>query len=311
MDIRGLGYERVRQLLDDRLIRDVADLYQIRSEQLVELDRFAQQSAEQLVAAIEASKARPLSSLLFGLGIRHVGKTVAVLLARRFGTMEALMAAHGGGDQRGAGSRARRSPRRWRPSSPSRATWSWSGGWSRRGSASPSRAPAGGDGALAGKTYVLTGTLPTLSRAEATGLIEAAGGRVAGSVSKKTDAVVAGDDAGSKLEKAKELGVEVIDEGGALASRRARGPKIRQLLVLNPHRHDQRSAPAPIPAASGSAAGCCTSSAPRSSGTPASRPRPTSRRRGSPAARSCTRSSPSGCWPPAAWRAQRARLPSS
>src|ERR687898_926549 len=93
MDIRGLGYERVRQLLDAKLIGNVADLYEIRSEQLVELDRFAKQSADQLVAAIEASKSRPLSSLLFGLGIRHVGKTVAVLLARRFGTMQALMQA--------------------------------------------------------------------------------------------------------------------------------------------------------------------------------------------------------------------------
>ncbi len=91
MDIRGLGYERVRQLLDAKLIGDVADLYHLRSERLVELDRFATQSAEQLVAAIEASKSRPLSSLLFGLGIRHVGRTVAVLLARRFGTMQALM----------------------------------------------------------------------------------------------------------------------------------------------------------------------------------------------------------------------------
>ena len=216
MDIRGLGYERVRQLLDARLIGNVADLYQIRSEQLVELDRFAQQSADQLVAAIEASKSRPLSSLLFGLGIRHVGKTVAVLLARRFGTMQALMAAteeainsvpgvgptiagRGGGVLRRAAQRQ-----------------SWSVGWSARASASASRARPVPTARCPGKTYVLTGTLPTLSRGEATELIEAAGGRVAGSVSKKTDALVAGEEAGSKLEKAKELGVEVIDEGELL-----------------------------------------------------------------------------------------------
>ncbi len=93
MDIRGLGYERVRQLLDTKLIRNVADLYRITSEQLVKLERFARQSADQLVAAIEASKSRPLSLLLFGLGIPHVGKTVAVLLARRFGSLDALAAA--------------------------------------------------------------------------------------------------------------------------------------------------------------------------------------------------------------------------
>src|SRR4029077_15637399 len=93
MDIRGLGYERVRQLLDEHLIENVADLYDLTADRLVELERFAEQSAGQLVAAIEASKARPLSTLLFGLGIRHVGKTVAQLLARRFGTMDALMKA--------------------------------------------------------------------------------------------------------------------------------------------------------------------------------------------------------------------------
>jgi DNA ligase (NAD+) len=215
MDIRGLGYERVRQLLDAGLIRDVADLYQLRSEQLVELDRFAKQSADQLVAAIDASKARPLSNLLFGLGIRHVGKTVAVLLARRFCTMQALTAASeetinavpGVGptialavvaffaEPRNTDLLAR---------------------LERSGLNFTEPGAAGGDGALAGKTYVLTGTLPTLSRTEATALIEGAGGRVAGSVSKKTDALVAGDDAGSKLEKAKELGVEVIDEAELL-----------------------------------------------------------------------------------------------
>ena len=211
MDVRGLGYERVRQLLDAGLIHDVADLYQIRSEQLVELDRFAQQSADQLVAAIEASKSRPLSSLLFGLGIRHVGQTVAVLLARRFRTMQALMQASEGtiNDVPGVGPTIARAvvaffsePR----------NVDLVGRLERSGLTFTEPGAAGGDGALSGRTYVLTGTLPTLSRPEATALIESAGGRVAGSVSKKTDAVVAGEEAGSKLEKAKELGVEVIDE---------------------------------------------------------------------------------------------------
>jgi DNA ligase (NAD+) len=215
MDIRGLGYERVRQLLDAKLIENVADLYDLTADQLVELDRFATQSAEQLVAAIAASKARPLSSLLFGLGVRHVGKTVAVLLARRFGTMQALMEASEEtiNDVPGVGPaiaeaaaaffqepRNRRLLQRLEQSG---LTFS-----------EPRAHDA--DGALAGKTLVLTGTLPTLSRARAIELIEAAGGRVAGSVSKRTDAVVAGEEAGGKLDKAKALGVETIDEAELL-----------------------------------------------------------------------------------------------
>ncbi|CAN5824928.1 NAD-dependent DNA ligase LigA [soil metagenome] len=211
LDIRGLGYERVRQLLDAGLIRDVGDLYRIRSEQLIELDRFAKQSADQLVAAIEVSKGRPLSSLLFGLGIRHVGKTVAVLLARRFRTMQALMQASeeainavpGVGPTIAAAVVAFFAEPR---------NIELIGRLERAGFSFDEPGASGADGALAGRTYVVTGTLPTLSRAEATAAIESAGGRVAGSVSKKTDAVVAGEEAGSKLEKARELGVEVIDE---------------------------------------------------------------------------------------------------
>jgi DNA ligase (NAD+) len=215
MDIRGLGYERVRQLLDAGLIRDVADLYELRSDQLVELERFAKQSADQLVAAIEASKARPLSSLLFGLGIRHVGKTVAVLLARRFGTMQALMrasdetinAVQGVGPTIAAAVVAFFAEPR---------NTELIARLERAGLTFAEPGAAGGEGPLAGRTYVLTGTLPTLSRTEATALVEGAGGRVAGSVSRKTDAVVAGEEAGSKLDRARELGVEVIDEGELL-----------------------------------------------------------------------------------------------
>ncbi len=211
MDVRGLGYERVRQLLDAGLIRDVADLYDLTAEQLVELDRFAEQSAQQLVAAIAASKERPLSSLLFGLGIRHVGKTVAQLLARRFGTMTKLRAATLDqiNDVPGVGGAIAEAvvaffnePRNQTLIDRLQAA---------RLTFSEPRA-ASADGALLGKTYVLTGTLPTLARAQAAELIEGAGGRVAGSVSKKTDAVVAGADAGGKLEKARALGVEIIDE---------------------------------------------------------------------------------------------------
>jgi DNA ligase (NAD+) len=211
MDVRGLGYERVRQLLDEGLIRDVADLYLLRADRLVQLERFAEQSAEQLVAAIEASRSRPLSLLLFGLGIRHVGKTVAVLLARRFGTMRALMeageaeinAVPGVGPTIAAAVRAFFEEER---------NLDLIGRLGQAGVSMVEPRAATAGGALEGKTYVLTGTLPTLSRSQATEMIEAAGGRVAGSVSKKTDAVVAGEDAGSKLDKARTLGVEVIDE---------------------------------------------------------------------------------------------------
>jgi DNA ligase (NAD+) len=214
MDIRGLGYERVRQLLDTGLIRDVVDLYELTADRLVELDRFAEQSAEQLIGAIDASRSRPLSSLLFGLGIRHVGKTVAVLLARRFGSMRTLMKADeaainavpGIGPTIAEAVVAFFEERRNRELIDRL----------ERLKVNFEEPRASSGGALAGQTYVLTGTLPTLSRTEATELIEAAGGRVAGSISKKTDALVAGEEAGSKLEKARSLGVDVIDEAELL-----------------------------------------------------------------------------------------------
>ena len=211
MDIRGLGYERVRQLLDEGLIRDVADLYELTPERLVQLERFAAQSANQLVAAIEASKARPLSLLLFGLGIRHVGKTVAQLLARRFGTMEALAGATLAEVEAvpGVGPTIAAAVVEFFGMDASRLLLTRLAAC---GVAMTEPRAVSADGPLAGKAYVLTGTLPTLSRQQAADLIEQAGGRVTGSVSKKTDAVVAGADAGGKLEKARALGIEVIDE---------------------------------------------------------------------------------------------------
>jgi DNA ligase (NAD+) len=216
MDIRGLGYERVRQLLDEELIRNVADLYRITSDQLVKLERFAKQSADQLVAAIKDSKSQPLSVLLFGLGIPHVGKTVAVLLARRFGHLDALATAarEGGlGGMPGVGPVIAESVSAFfnEPRNQTLLDALKAAGLNQ---VEPNAASS--DGVLAGKTYVLTGSLPTLSRSRATTLIEEAGGRVAGSISKKTDALVAGEEAGSKLEKAKELGVEIIDEAELL-----------------------------------------------------------------------------------------------
>ena len=215
MDIRGLGYERVRQLLEARLIADVADLYRLTVEQLVELDRFAEQSAGQLVAAIAASKEKPLSILLFGLGIRHVGKTVAVLLARRFASMAALASASSEAINSvpGVGPAIAEAVAAFFAESRNQKLIRRLG---ESGLAFTEPSAESADGPLAGKTYVLTGTLPTLSRTDAEALIESAGGRVAASVSKKTDAVVAGEEAGGKLEKAKSLGVEVIDEAELL-----------------------------------------------------------------------------------------------
>jgi DNA ligase (NAD+) len=219
MDIRGLGPERVRQLLDEGLIRDVSDLYHLHAQRLAELDRFAQQSAEQLVQAIAASRAKPLSNLLFAIGIRHVGKNVAVLLARRFGSLDGLKSASRDEIHQvpGVG-----------PTIADAVASFFHDASNRRLlerleaaglTLTEPRAVQGG-GPLAGKSYVLTGTLPTLSRGEAASLVEAAGGRVTGSVSKQTDTVVAGDAAGSKLDKARSLGIEIIDEAELL--RRAR-----------------------------------------------------------------------------------------
>ncbi len=215
MDIRGLGYERVRQLLDTGLIRTVADLYRITADQLVELERYAAQSAKQLVVAIADSRSRPLSVLLFGLGIRHVGKTVAALLARYFGTMDRLQAATADEISAvpGAGMVIAEAVTSFFHNPGNRALVAE---LADRGLAMREPAAAPREGPLLGRTYVITGTLPTLSRAAAAALIEEAGGRVAGSVSKKTDALLAGEEAGSKLDKAKSLGVEVIDEAELL-----------------------------------------------------------------------------------------------
>ncbi|MGH7560687.1 MAG: NAD-dependent DNA ligase LigA [Gemmatimonadales bacterium] len=215
MDIRGLGPERVRLLLEEGLIRDVSDLYHLEADRLAQLPRLAQQSAEQLVQAIAASKDRPLSKLLFAIGIRHVGETVAEVLARRFGSLDALLAATNEDIAAvpGIGPTIAEAVASFFRALPNRELL-------RRLAdagltlAEPRALKRGGP--LEGKTYVLTGTLPTLSRSAATELIETAGGRVAGSISKKTDALVAGEEAGSKLEKARSLGVEVIDEAELL-----------------------------------------------------------------------------------------------
>ena len=215
MDIRGLGYERVRQLLDAGLIRDVSDLYRLQAARLVELDRFAEQSAEQLVQAIANSRAQPLSLLLFGLGIRHVGKQVAQTLARHFGTLDALMPASREDidEVPGVGSAIGDAVVEFFGEERNRAVMER---LRKAGLNFTEPRAATGDGPFNGLSVVLTGTLPTLSRSKATELIENAGGKVASAVTKKTSFLVAGEEAGSKLDKARKLGVEILDEAELL-----------------------------------------------------------------------------------------------
>ena len=215
MDIRGLGYEKVKQLLDAPLIKDAADLYGLEAERLVALEGFAEKSAAQLVQAVAASRDRPLSTLLFALGIRHVGAGAADLLARRFGTMDQLMEATAEqiGEVRGIGPTIAAAVQAFFRERRNRALVGRLRDAGLRMD-EPAKVTAGG--VFDGHTFVLTGTLSKLSREEATRLIEQAGGAVTGSVSKKTTAIVAGDEPGSKIEKARTLGIPMWDEAELL-----------------------------------------------------------------------------------------------
>lgn len=214
MDIDGLGPQIVEALIRADLIRDPADLYSLKTEQVANLERMGDKSAQNLIAAIERSKGAGLERLLFALGIRNIGAVAAAALAARYGTLEATMEAtveelcaipdfgeitalcvvnYFSHEQN------RNLCRRLTEV-----------GLETKSTAAPT------SDRYAGKTFVLTGTLPTMSRDEASALIKAQGGKVSGSVSKKTDYVVAGEAAGSKLTKANELGVTVIDEATLL-----------------------------------------------------------------------------------------------
>jgi DNA ligase (NAD+) len=214
MDIRGLSYARLEQFVAASLVHDAADVYDLTVEKLVELDRFAEKSAENLVAAIQASKAQPLSRLLFGLGIGNVGAIGAKLLARHFGTMDALATASAEDilAVRGLGETIAESVVSWFADPPARRLIKR---LRQRGLTFEEPRPVAGT-TLRGQIFVLTGTLPTLTREQATELIESHGGRVTSGVSKKTNVLVAGADAGSKLEKARALEIEIIDEAELL-----------------------------------------------------------------------------------------------
>ena len=213
MDIEGLGVETSTQLTETGLVKTPADLYRLTYEQLVGLDRFADLSARNLLAAIETSKTRPLRHVIYALGIRMVGEATAVSLARRFGSLEALMNASVEDLQsvRDVGPEVARQIHDLLALPGQR---EMIGQLLAAGVRPDPEVAVATEGALAGKTVVLTGTLAKYSRESAKAEIERRGGRVSGSVSRKTDLVVAGEDAGSKLKKAQELGVRVVDEDG-------------------------------------------------------------------------------------------------
>ena len=214
VEVEGLGEKLVDQLVDANVIRTLPDLYRLGLSALAALDRMADKSAQNIIEALERSKQTTLPRFLFGLGIRHVGEATAKELVRHFGKLDAIMDATE--EQllqvNDVGPIVAKSLRLFFDQPHNRevveqlracgVTW-------------PEGPPAPvTPQPLSGKTFVITGTLPTLSRDEAKALIEAAGGKVAGSVSKKTSYVVAGTEAGSKLTKAQELGVAVLDEAG-------------------------------------------------------------------------------------------------
>jgi DNA ligase (NAD+) len=224
MDIEGLGDKLVDQLVDAGLVHTPADIFVLTAETLASLDRMADKSAANVVAAIDGSRATTLARFIYALGIRHVGEATARDLARHFGALDALMRADREQLQEAPDvgpvlaesiadffaerhnleviAALRKAGVHWTEAAPQRAV----------------------RGRLAGLTIVLTGTLPTLSRDDAKALIEGAGGKAAGSVSKKTDYVIAGEDAGSKLAKAQELAIPILDEAG-LKRLLATGPK--------------------------------------------------------------------------------------
>lgn len=212
MNIEGCGPSVINALLDAGLVRDAADLYSLKKEDVLKLERMGEKSADKLLAAIAASKANELDKLLFALGIRHVGAKVARTLAVEFGSMEALLTAEA--DQlaaiRDIGAVIAESVVTWLSVPTNRDLLER---LAAAGLTMTFTAPASSeDNPFFGKTLVFTGTMPTLGRAEAKTMAQDVGAKVSGSVSKKTDYVIAGAEAGSKLEKAQALGVTVLDE---------------------------------------------------------------------------------------------------
>ena len=227
IDVEGLGDQLIEQLVDKNLIHTAADLYTLDHAKLAGLDRMAAKSAQNVLDALEKSRDTTMARFIYALGIRNVGESTAKALAQHFGNLEALLhaASWEGGIQllevADVGPVVARSIGEFLTDPDNRALVDalakelrWKEGAHVLKNA----------GALAGKTFVLTGTLPTMGRDDAAALIEAAGGKVSGSVSKKTSYLVAGADAGSKLAKAQELGIALLDEAALLALLAANQP---------------------------------------------------------------------------------------
>jgi DNA ligase (NAD+) len=215
MDIDGLGDALVDQLLARGMVRNIADLYQLKLEDMLSLERMGTKSATKVLENIARSKSQPLARLLNGLGIPFVGERTAQLLASHFGNLDAIASATDETLQEvgEVGPKVAQSIRQFFAEVRNRDLMERLRAAGLQFTAPHQIRP---QGPLKGKTFVLTGTLPTLKREDAKERIEAAGGKVSGSVSSKTDYLVAGDEAGSKLTKAHELSVPVLDEAGLL-----------------------------------------------------------------------------------------------
>lgn len=216
MDIENLGSAVVEQLVGRGMVKDIADLYSLTKEQLLELDKFAEKSAQNLVDALEASKQRALWQLIHGLGIPHVGKQSAKDLEAHFETLDHIAQAREEDLEEvdGIGSIMAQSIHAWFSDGSNESLINRLRDFDLNFKAQRN---AESEGKLSGKVFVLTGALPSLTRSEATDLIEKAGGRTSSSVSKKTDYVVAGEASGSKYAKAVKLGVAILDESAFLA----------------------------------------------------------------------------------------------
>ncbi|MBE6600145.1 MAG: NAD-dependent DNA ligase LigA [Ruminococcaceae bacterium] len=221
MDIDGLGPQIVELLLKNKLISDCADLYELRAEDIAELERMGEKSAQNLINAIENSKSAGLERLIYALGIRNVGQVAAAALAGKYKTLDAIMGATAPQIETipDFGAITAECVVNWFSHEPNRALCER---LKAAGLVTESTAAPTGE-KFTGLTFVLTGTLPTMSRDEAGALIKAAGGKVSGSVSSKTSYVVAGEAAGSKLTKAQSLGIKIIDEAELMEMLRDQG----------------------------------------------------------------------------------------
>ena len=210
MDIDGLGVKLIDQLVDKGLVKDVADIYYIKKEQLIELERMADKSAQNIIDAVEKSKTKPLSKFLYALGIRNVGETTAEDLASHFPRLEDLfrLSEEDFMEVQGIGPEVAASVHRFFGDKKNRESIDRL----KKAGVRVAEPKAREKGKMTGKTFVFTGSLKTFGRDEARTLVESMGATTASTVSKKVDFVVVGDDPGSKFDKAKELGIKTLTE---------------------------------------------------------------------------------------------------